>query len=88
MNQLIVAPHLIYRPIDDILMIFDPETGDTHELDVTGREVFYLFVTGSAVDDCVATLSAEYDAPAEEIKNDVIPFVDRMLEVGVPVPAP
>ena len=38
---------------------------------------------GKDADEITARLLEEYDAPAEEIKTDVVAFLDKLRELGI-----
>ena len=64
-------------------VLFDPESGNTHVLDEIGSEVLALCNGSNSIDEMVNSLSSEYDAPVDEIRQDVETFLNDLLRKDV-----
>ena len=74
-------PDMEYIETDESgLVIFNPESGDTCIIDEIGVSLFKAMGEGATLDAIVDTLLLEYDAPREEIYQDVSDFIHQLLE--------
>lgn len=65
------------------LVVFDPATGDTCVLDDIGASIFRAMGEGASLEEIVEKLSHEFNAPIEEIQNDVAEFLEQLTEQGI-----
>lgn len=73
---------------DNELVIFNPESGDTHFLNEMATVVFNLFDRHHDVEDLVEALSKEYDAEPAVIEADVRQTIIEFLEKGILIEVP
>ena len=64
-------------------VLFDPESGDTHVLDGIGSEILALCDGSNSIDEIVSSLNSKYNAPTDEIKQDVETFLNDLLDKKV-----
>jgi coenzyme PQQ biosynthesis protein PqqD len=64
-------------------VLFDPDSGNTHVLDEIGSEVLALCNGSNSIDEMVNNLSSEYNAPVDEIRQDVEAFLNDLIEKAV-----
>lgn len=73
-----------FMEIDDgNLVIFDPESGDTHFLDEIGIDILNILEEETAFEVLVSKLSERYDASIEQISADVLEFVEELIAKNV-----
>lgn len=97
-----ISLNSVYAPSDDIVareiegeIIIVPITagiGDMEDelftLNETGRAIWQLLDGKTAVKDVVKKLTAEFEAPPDEIEKDVIGFVTELRKRKILVEAP
>ena len=52
-------------------------------LNEVGADIWKMLPEVKDADEITARLLEEYDAPAEEIKTDVVAFLDKLRELGI-----
>ena len=62
------------------LVLLDLDGGQYYSLDEVSARVWELCDGEHGVEGIVETISAEYDAPAETIYEDVLAFLEEMLD--------
>ena len=62
------------------LVLLDLDGGQYYSLDEVSARVWGLCDGEHGVDEIVEAISAEYDAPAETIFEDVLAFLEEMLD--------
>lgn len=64
--------------------VFDPASGHNFTVNETGLVLLRLLLKYPRLDQILAELNAEYDAPAREVERDVVEFISAVKEhVGV-----
>ena len=76
-------PELKSRRLGEVLMVYNPDTGETLELNDTGAEIFEFLSQQKDVEQILRTLTEEYDAEEDNIVEDVAAFIERMILQGV-----
>ena len=74
------AERIIARRGDDAVILLDPDSGDYYTLDDIGGRIWELCDGSRSVDEIADVLAAEYDAPAERIRADVVDLLDELRE--------
>jgi len=62
----------------DSLVLLSPESGQYYTLDEVGARVWELCDGVRSVDDVVASVHAEYDAPLDMIRSDVLELLEEL----------
>jgi signal peptidase I len=75
-----VNQDLIFRQEDQEGFIFDPNTGEIKLLNGTAIDIFQLLDGNHSRDDILDRLCQSYDAPKEQIENDLDEFLSMMHE--------
>ena len=72
-------------PLDgDSMAIFDPTDGATHFFEGTGYSIVKAIADGITEEDLlVAALCEEYSATYEEIHEDAVSFLHRLVDMKV-----
>ncbi|MFR3482846.1 MAG: HPr-rel-A system PqqD family peptide chaperone [Clostridia bacterium] len=75
-----------YIQVDEkSLVIYDPDSGDTHFIDEVGQSILNLMEEEVTVDALVETLSQMYISEGDEIRHDVEAFLRELIEKKVVV---
>ena len=75
---------LEYLDIDDEnLAIYDPDSGDTHYINETGKTILALLDEEIDEAELIDKLCADYFGPKEEISGDLCEFLDGLAEKKV-----
>ncbi len=80
-----------YKIQDDVFLqkvvnetvILAPETGNYFSLDEVGSRMIELFRQTGSVEQTVAALVQEYDAPQADIERDLLALLEDMAQQGV-----
>ena len=73
-----------YIQVDEkSLVIYDPDSGDTHFIDETGQSILNLIEEEITDDALVQTLSQMYVSEGDEIRHDVEAFLKELIEKKV-----
>ena len=69
-----------YLDIDDEnIVVYDPDSGNTHYISETGKVMLLLLEAETEFDELVAELCASYCAERAEIESDVREFLDELV---------
>jgi hypothetical protein len=74
---------LLSTPVDDEIVILNPERDNYVGLDAIGRSVWDLIEQPSEVAALCRTLGEEFDGTAEQIEIDVLAFLSEMADEGI-----
>lgn len=77
-----VDPDVIFRRVDDQLVLVKITTNEIHALNPTGARIWELLSEGRDIDQTVALLLDEYDAPEETMRAEVEGFVAELRQQG------
>ena len=80
-----------YKIQDDVFLqkvvnetvILAPESGNYFSLDEVGSRMIELFRQTGSIEQTVAALVREYDAPQADIKRDLLALLEDMAQQGV-----
>lgn len=77
-----------YIPSDETsLAVFDPDTGDTHFFDETGIDILSCLENPCNLETLLERLCDIYDATPDDIREDVIEFLDDVVAKKVVIVA-
>ena len=68
---------------DENIVVYDPESGDTHYISETGKAILSLLDTEIEFDELVSNLCELYSSERDEIESDVREFLDELVEKKV-----
>jgi len=74
---------LLSAPVDDEIVLLNPERDNYIGLDAIGRAVWDLLAEPSPVEALCRRLSEDFDATPEQIATDVIAFLDELVDEGI-----
>ena len=68
-----------YLKVDEeSMVVFNPKSGDTHFLDGVGLDILEILIELTDFEELILNLSKQYEANEDEIRADVIEFVDSL----------
>ena len=68
---------------DDNVVVYDPDSGDTHYISETGKTILALLDENDEVDLLISELCKMYAADKEELRSDVLEFLNELVEKKV-----
>jgi hypothetical protein len=77
------TPGLLTAPVDDEIVILNPDRDNYVGLDAIGRAVWDLIEQPHEVAELCRKLSQDFDGTPEQIAADVLPFLAEMAEEGI-----
>jgi coenzyme PQQ synthesis protein D (PqqD) len=72
------AESVLAQRSGDSLVLLSPQSGHYYTLDEVGARVWELCDGSRSVDDVVASVHAEYDAPLDVIRSDVLELLEDL----------
>jgi hypothetical protein len=72
------AKDVLYRDLAGESVLLDVASGSYFGLDEVGTRIWALLVAGEPLDRIVAALAAEYDAPADRLRADLLALVEEL----------
>ncbi|WP_173012800.1 PqqD family protein [Niveispirillum sp. SYP-B3756] len=74
------SPPPLFSEVDDEVVMLDVISGCYYNLDPVGSDIWKRLQNVMSVGELCAALQRDYNADAETIQHDVIPWLDQMLE--------
>ncbi len=71
---------LPFQTMDEETIVINPARREVHLLNETATRIWELCASPRTVDDLVAGLSDEYDAPAEDVRRAVVELLDGLRD--------
>ena len=84
--KLHVSADVVYREIDGEAVLLDLGSGRYFGLNAVGTRAWAVLAGGGSVDDAIAAIAAEFDAPDAEIAGDVRALVSDLVARGLLTP--
>ena len=81
-----VSPDVVMREIDGEAVVLDLASGHYFGLNPVATRVWAVLAAGASVDDAIATITAEFDAPEAAIAADVRALVSDLVARGLLTP--
>ena len=81
-----VSPDIISREIEGELIILPFQSGvgniedDMYTLNATGKDVWERLNGRDSLEDIIAAVSRDYDAPVQQIQDDIVSLIQALLE--------
>lgn len=73
-------PDVLFRDLGGEAVLLDPAAGTYFGLDEVGMEIWSLAITGIPLGEVHAALARTYDAPADQIWEDLLSLVEDLLK--------
>lgn len=64
---------------DENIVVYDPDSGDTHYISETGKAILSLLDKEIEFDELVSKLCEAYSSERDEIESDVREFLDELV---------
>lgn len=77
------APKVQHRALEGGTVLLDLASGRYFELNATGRRIWELFDGGSSLARVLDRLVVEFDAPREELADDLVALVAELDREGL-----
>jgi coenzyme PQQ synthesis protein D (PqqD) len=71
-------PELPFQKLEEETIVVDPKRREVHLLNETAARVWELLEAPRSVDELVAALAEEYDAPGDELREEIVELVDGL----------
>lgn len=75
-----VAVGLIWRMVDDNVVVVSPDTGDVHVLSHTGAVVWQMLADKKEMNDIKSHLINHYTISPEQANQDVATFISTLKQ--------
>jgi hypothetical protein len=67
-----------FQRLEDATVIVHLSTGRIHHTNATGSRLWELLEQGRPINEMLAILGQEFEAPAEQIQKDVVDFLELL----------
>ncbi len=68
---------------EDNLVIYNPDNGDTHYINSTGKVILSLLDSTASKIDLIEKICDLYEGTIDEIERDIHGFLDKLIEKGI-----
>ena len=75
--------NVIYKDRGEMLMAYNQESSDMYEFNEVGGEIFKMIAEEIPIKKIFEELTKEYDVKEEDIYDDVLQIIDRLIELKV-----
>lgn len=75
--------NVIYKDRGEMLMAYNQESSDMYEFNEVGGEIFKMVAEETPMKDILKKLTTEYDVTEEDIYDDVLQIINRLIELKV-----
>lgn len=75
--------NLISRNIGEVMMVYNPDAGETMEINDVGAEIYCMLKEEKSIATILETLAVNYQEDIKNIESDVEVFIERMIVLGV-----
>ena len=79
-SQIRPAPDVIWRRVDDSVILVHLGTNKTYELNRTGGRLWELLEQGSTYSDALAAVGSEFEIGTEQLRAEAARLVARLLD--------
>jgi hypothetical protein len=79
----VVPHHVVHRTLASETVLLNIQTGHYYGMDGTGGRFFEVLRDARSVGTAVASLIREFDAPADQIRADMLRYCGELLEHGL-----
>ena len=76
-------PGLPFQKLDEETIVVDPRSREVHLLNETAARIWELLASPCSVDELVATLDEEYDAPVAELRSEIEELLGGFQDKGL-----
>jgi len=87
-RRYITNPNVVAQHVSGALIVLQVESGQYYSLDGIGERIWELVAQGQTLGAVAQILSAEYDAPLEQILQDVEELIEELSHERLLLAAP
>lgn len=77
------ADTVFAQMVDDEMVLLDTASGEYFGLDGTGAVIWQHMGENKSLNAVHATMLDMYDVDAEQLENDIVTFVQKLLDAGL-----
>ena len=77
------SDNILMQTLDDDIIMADINTGNYFGLDLTGRRIWELIEQPAKLEDICARLAQEYEVDPASCEQEVVVFVNELVEKGL-----
>lgn len=77
------APEVVFQTVGDESVLLNLKTSLYLGLNPVGTRIWTILTTAETVQAAFESLQAEYDAPAEQLRNDLEEFLAKLTEYSL-----
>jgi hypothetical protein len=85
-GKLQVSPDVVFREVDGEAVLLDLASGRYFGLNAVGTRVWSALADGGTIENAIAAIAAEFDAPEAQIAGDVRALVADLVARGLLMP--
>jgi hypothetical protein len=78
-----IEKSILWKVVDDEVVIVDPRTDEYSYLNSTGKEVWQMIAQGYPFEKMVESLCANYDERTEKIEHDCRSLIRELLKADL-----
>ena len=78
-----IPEQVLFRDLDGESVLLHLGSGQYFGLDEVGTLIWRLLVAGRSLDEIKEEIVAQFEASAEEVKNDVLRIVEELTQNGL-----
>lgn len=78
-----VPQHVVFRELVSETVLLNIDTGQYHGMDETGSRFFEVLRDCDSLESAVTTLVSEFEAPREQIRDDLIGYCSELVTRGL-----
>lgn len=68
---------------EDNLVIYNPDNGDTHYINSTGKVILSLLDSATSKIDLIEKICDLYEGTIDEFERDIHVFLEKLIEKGI-----
>jgi hypothetical protein len=81
-STIVIRPDVVHRTLGEEALLLNLESGMYYGLNAVGTRAWALLQSENVGEACRA-LAAEFDAPVEQIRQDVLSLVTELIDKGL-----
>lgn len=82
-SRILIPPDVLFQEVDDELVLLDLRSEAYFGVDGVGARAWQLVAHGYALGEVIALLQEEYEVLPERLRDDVLAFVQALLDAGL-----
>jgi PqqD family protein of HPr-rel-A system len=78
-----IVSGLIWRIVDDNIVVVSPTVGDVHVLSPTGSVIWQMLAEQQTLDAITAHIVENFEVEPEQAQNDIMAFIQELTAMGL-----